>query len=160
MPLTLTGAAMRRVISQRVGRFVRRHRALIVLSLLGACERGMATTVRVVVVPAVAGDTSQAARRAAHTAAVRAVDRLALHSGLAPHRNPGRCTRAWTLSYHARTDAGRGHGTLHACAVVSSDDVLEVHLREGPSGDWSAKGDSLRRALADTLVRYGRLVPP
>jgi hypothetical protein len=134
-----------------------RLRLLVLLPLLAACDPVVGSTLRLLPPLAVAGDTSYAVRSAQLTEALRATGRLALRFGLAPHRHSGRCTRAWSLSSYARTDPGKRHGTLQLCATLSSDGALQVHLREGPSVDWSAKGDSLRRELADTLARYGRV---
>lgn len=136
-------------------------RPLVLLALLGACEPDARSTLRLHPAPAGAsGDTSDVARSARRAEALLAVEHLALRFGLAPHRNPGRCARAWTLSYYARTDAGKPHGTLHVCATLASDGALQVHLAEGRGGGWSARGDSLRRELADTLARYGRVDRP
>ncbi len=134
-------------------------RVLTLLALLGACDPVVGSTLRLLPAPtATGGDTADAARRSQSRSALLAVERLALRFGLAPYEDPSRCARAWALPYHVRTDAGKRHGALHLCAILPADGALQVHLGEGPASAWSAKGDSLRRELTDTLARYGRVI--
>ena len=114
------------------------HRALTVLAVafLAACDPLVHETLRV-----------SPGREPAIAAA--AIGPVALRFGLQPYAGrsetaPG--TRAWQGPIEAN-----GHSQLYIRAVSASDGGLTVTVGEMFTNRWSPRGDSLRRAIADTL---------
>jgi hypothetical protein len=128
--------------------------ALVVIS----CDPVVTTTFRLTPSPAVREEVSDSGRAESDSLrpnAIAAVTRIALRFGLTT-ATPGRCQRSWVLWAPDRTDEGRRHGSVYICVGTLADGTLQVMLTEGPPNtEWSPKADSLRRALADTLGRFG-----
>lgn len=97
--------------------------------------------------PAAHGDT--ASLRVAAIAAV-----LARRHGLSAMGVGSSCTLGLFAARHS------GDLTLTLCVTASSD-TIRLRLSELITKRWSAKGDSLRRELQDTLrVEFGSPVRP
>jgi hypothetical protein len=127
------------------------HRAQFLIAvafLVAGCDPVVSSRLRLTPSPEAAVDSTTARRRNEYTDALAAVERLALHSGLdSEPADPG-CTRSWRnepIGYSIRR--------LYLCVSVPADSGFAVDLWEFISDRWSPKGDSLRRALADTLAR-------
>ena len=127
-----------------------------ILSILGTsltvagCDPAIATSLRVA--PASSPPVDGAALR---SDALAAVERVSLRFGLAPAegRSEG-CDRAWTAYNYPRAPR-QVRGGLSVCVLSSVDHHFEVRIAEGITSSWSPKADSLRRALTDTLARFG-----
>jgi len=87
--------------------------------------------------------------------AADSVEQIALRFGLSAIKAAGECSRTWRLSTEDRVDPGKSYGNLSVCVGLPRDGNLYTRLGEGPAASWSAKGDSLRIALADALARFG-----
>src|SRR5687768_5182095 len=96
----------------------------------------------------------------ARARAAAAIEGVVLRFGLSPVQQKDRW-RAWWLTYYDRTDPGKQNGTITACVEVLGERDLQLRVREGPAMVWSAKADSLHRALTDTLAQFGvvQIVP-
>jgi hypothetical protein len=131
--------------------------AVVLILVLFACDPGKSITFRVVPSPSVQANSALAARDSIQAAGA-AVGRLALHFGLPPYpEKPVECEQAWLISGYPRGNSQRALGNLFLCTVTPADGTLEVRLSETLTTRWSPKGDSVRRALADTLTRFGRV---
>ena len=126
--------------------------------LLVACDPVQSTTLRLTPSPVVRNVPSDSGRVEADSlraSAIAAVTRIALRFGLTT-ATPRQCQRYWVLWGPDRTDEGRRHGSVHICVDTLTDGTLQVSLGEGPPNTaWSPRADSLRRALVDTLGRFG-----
>ena len=125
----------------------------LVLSVLG-CDPVMSQRFRVSPAPDTATGRSVARGLVNSTGALRMLHGVAEQYGLL-HLAPSRsgCTQEWHLQDHFPDVE-----FLVLCAQVHADSVLEVWISEGITSRWTPKGDSLRRALTDSLARFG-LVP-
>jgi hypothetical protein len=86
--------------------------------------------------------------------ALTAVQRLALRFGLRPDSTKAWSpAQAWVIRTYFRP--GGGALRLRLEATPCPDGGLDVHLSEFITKQWTPKGDSLRRALADTLAQFG-----
>jgi hypothetical protein len=144
-------------LRDRMHRF---RRSLGVLPVLLACSP-VAATLRLTASPAAPRNIPWVERETPQSAALGAVDRVALRFGLAQEAPwPGECARVWRLAGYTRPTADgarKALGELFVCVVPPFGDTLEVNVAETHTTQWSPKGDSLRRALADTLAQYGAL---
>lgn len=123
-----------------------------------SCDPVQSTTLHLTPSPVVRNVVSDSGRAEADSSranAIAAVTRIAVRFGLTT-ATPRQCQRYWILWAPDRTDEGRPHGSLHICVDTLTDGTLQVNLAEGPPNTaWSPKADSLRRALVDTLGRFG-----
>lgn len=137
---------------------VRSGLIVVVALLMIACDRAMRTTFSLTPARANIADTIEVRSRPLSAEAVAAVERVALQFGLTSVPGgigPG-CKRAWRLSDHLRTDKPRGGGAdFVICALPLSDGRLEVQVSE--IRGWSPRGEMLRKAMADTLARFGTI---
>jgi hypothetical protein len=125
------------------------------LLLLG-CDPVVSNTLRLTPSPVAVADSVTVQAGATRADALAAVERLALTYGLQPQSEfPKRCTREWRSG-----PTGQYRLRLYMCAVVPPGGGLDVQLSEYITDRWSPKGDSLRRALADTLARFGSVSSP
>jgi hypothetical protein len=82
--------------------------------------------------------------------ALEAVERVAAQFGL-KRLPPDGCSHAW------EGPGFSGHTHLSICATMLPNGDLRLWLSEGITRRWSARGDSLRRVLEDTLGQFGRV---
>jgi hypothetical protein len=126
----------------------------LALLLLG-CDPAVGMTLRLTPSPVL---PSVAVSQAQHPdeAALEALDRVAQVFGLdkLPEGGGNTCDAQWLLS------GSRRQTGLAICATRSDDGNLEVSVGEFFASHWSPRGDSLRRAVADTLARYGQVRIP
>ena len=113
-------------------------------ALLLSCGRTTTLTLS----PGLAHETTSQ-RAAATGEALAAVERIAGRFGLSPRTEAAECIGAWLARNY---DGGRVQ-QLHVCARRYSGGGLEVIVTEFVG--WSARSDSLRHTLADTLARFG-----
>lgn len=129
-------------------------RALIILAVALfpiACDPVGMSTLRLAPAPA---SVSAPATGEPRTDPLAAAERVAASFGLQPRGEYGGCPRLWYLGGNRRTDGPRGGGAdLTMCAQRDTAGGLEVHV--GEIRGWSPFGNRLRRALSDTLARYG-----
>ena len=129
----------------------------LIIALTGlACDPAIGTTLRLTPSPPPA-DTSMSPARPGADAAFEAVGRVARAFGLAPAPDSDRttsCVQQWLRPGNRRQTA------ISICARRRQDGVAEVVIGEAVTTRWSPLGDSLRRAVADTLARYGRVSIP
>ena len=138
---------------------MRRAWCLVTITpILLACDPLVARTLRLTPSPGPRTDsTAVASVDARHQLALAATDRLANRFGLEPVPPSGECTRSWRLPHHRRKEVPPWSSGLSVCVESVTSDALEVQISE-ITRQWSPKGDSLQRALADTLARYGTVV--
>jgi hypothetical protein len=134
------------------------HRARLGIGwalLLAACEPVVSSRLRLAPAPTTA-DSATARIGAAPSEALAAVERLAVAYGLRPESGfPKECAREWRSG-----PSGPQRLRLYICASAPTQGGLEVRLSEYITSRWTLRGDSLRRALADTLARFGAVPSP
>ena len=131
--------------------FLHRGCLLIGALLLMGCDRFQRSEVVLTPSARVTADSIIAALPGASPSVMRAIERLALGSGLSAVNASG-CARSWELER-----LGQPYGNLHVCVNPRPKGELEVRIIEGPTTVWSPKADSLRRSIMDTLQQYGNI---
>jgi hypothetical protein len=117
-----------------------------------ACDQVVRTSLRLPRAPATA-DSIRAQPNAMRTDPIAAVERLALAYGLHGEAQfPKECAREWRSGPYSQR---RPPMRLYICVKLLPEGGLEVQLSELLTPRWSPRGDSLRRALADSLARFG-----
>ena len=134
------------------------HRLLVLIGiavvLVTGCDFIVRTSLRVVPPPPATVDTTVHGRSPVD--AMAAVERLALRFGLTPEENK---SATGPKSWRGPAYKGSGARKLYVYASVGGDGVLSVDVSEILTTHWSPRGDSLRKALADTLRDFGSLAP-
>jgi hypothetical protein len=124
---------------------------LVLAFLAAACDPIVRSTIRVTPAATRSLDVTRLASDSSAPIltplALDAVERVAGRFGL-KSLPPGRCPRAWEGPSFART-------FLNICATVLPNGDLRLWVTEGITNHWSARGDSLRRVLEDTLAQFG-----
>jgi hypothetical protein len=128
------------------------HRVVYALALalpLIACDPIVDSSFRLApaaTAPGVAAQAAQVPREA-----LAAVEGLARQFGLAEEASdPKSCVRAWRGERYRR-----GLQQLFLCVGPPTPEGVRARLSELLTTSWTPRGDSLRRALADSVARYG-----
>lgn len=132
------------------------HRLPVVLALaflVAACDPIVRATLLLAPAPARQRDLvrtpSDSAPAIPAPVVLEAVERVAGRFGLKA-LPPGRCPHAWEgPGLSGRTQF------LNICAAVLPSGDVQLWITEGLTTRWTVHGDSLRRALADTLAQFG-----
>lgn len=122
--------------------------------LVMACDPVVYSTLRLEPAKALAGAPADTSTHAASQQALDALESIVLRFGL---------TREISSESRTCPHAWRGPQTLRRpqflslCARESPTGRLDVRVAEVLTSRWSAQGDSLRRAITDTLARFGKV---
>ena len=130
------------------------HRVMIVLLgvSLAACDPVVHDTLRVTPV----NQASGASASAGPADVLSAVEHVALRFGLKPDQSgTDSVTRTWRGPAYEK---GRPQ-QLYVYANRAADGMVTVTVGEIITRTWSPRGDSLRRAITDTLQRFGSVTP-
>ena len=132
------------------------HRLLVLIgvAVVAGCDPIVRTSMRVMLLPTATVDTT--VRSGSPVKAMAAVERLALRFGLKPEENK---SATGPKSWRGPAYNGSGARKLYVYASVGGDGVLRVEVSEIITTRWSPRGDSLTKALADTLRDFGSLAP-
>ena len=136
-----------------------RHWFAIVLMTVSvvACDSLVRSTFRLTP-PAAAVqpvDATRARYQIDHRAALSALDGLAQQFDFRVSIDEPRttCLRTWRRDAPGWNDPTQ----LYLCVRAGVDGRLEVELAELITSQWTPRGEIVRRALVDTLARYGQL---
>ena len=141
------------------------HKLLLSLGLLpitAGCDHMMTSRLRLAPVMSTAPAPSEVQPDPQRTI-LAAIEQVSMSFGLQRDTTANaQCAGRWEVPGYTVLTAGgprKALGFLSVC-VQRQNGSLDVRVDEFLTFQWSAKADSLRRALADTLRHYGAVSTP